>query len=212
MQIIIRGAYRPQGRWRRRRIRRPKWTFIFIALCTIVFFLQVVFPPIWELAFVPAKAFEQPWTFVTSIFLHGGLEHLFFNMFALFMFGLYLEARITERQFLFLFFTAGILGNCAYMLLSPYGTIPGVGASGAIYGVMAMLAIMQPNLMIYFFYMPMPLIFAAALWTVTEFLGIFVPGNIAHEAHLAGIIAGALFGLWVRKRKKRSRFVWEDWV
>lgn len=209
MQIIIRPYRR---RSHRLRVHKPRWTFIFIALCIVVFFAELILPIVEQFAFVPARAFGQPWTFVTSIFLHAGVDHLFFNMFALFMFGIYLESRITERQFLILFFAAGIMGNFAYMLMSPYGTIPAVGASGAVYGIMGMLAILQPGLMIYVFYMPMPMIFAAALWTITEFFGLFTPGNIAHEAHLAGIIVGALFGWWVRKRKKRYRFVWEDWV
>jgi len=214
MAVVVRRVYSPRSRRPGyRSLGRPKWTFIFIGLCVAVFFLEMLPQfPFESFSFAPAFAFEQPWTFVTSIFLHAGIEHLFFNMFALFMFGIYLEPRISERRFLTVFFVAGVLGNAAYMLMSPYGTIPAVGASGAIYGVMGMLAILQPSLTIYIFYMPMPMIFAAALWTITEFLGLFVPGDIAHEAHLAGIIVGALFGLWTKKMKKKDVFIWEDWV
>jgi membrane associated rhomboid family serine protease len=168
--------------------------------------------PFETFSFAPAYAFEQPWTFVTSVFLHAGAEHLFFNMFALFMFGIYLEPRISERQFLAVFFAAGVLGNVAYMLMSPYGVVPAVGASGAIYGIMGMLAVLQPSLTIYVLYMPMPMIFAAVLWTVTEFLGLFVPSDVGHEAHLFGLAVGFLFGLWVRRQKKKEIFVWEDWI
>lgn len=199
----------PVVRRRRRRVKRPKWTFIFIALCTAVFFIDVLFN-IWPaFAFTPKFSLQMPWTFITSIFFHSGIDHLFFNMFALFMFGIYLEPRVTTKQFLMLFFFAGFLGNMAYLAVSPYGAIPAVGASGAIYGVMAMLAVLYPGLVVYVGFAPMPIIFAAALWVILEVTGLFVPSNISHEAHLAGLLAGALFALYVRKQRKKLVFFWE---
>lgn len=197
-------------RRRRRSVKRPKWTFTFIAFCTVIFFFEIVFP-VWPLfAFTPAYAFAQPWTFITSIFLHASFDHLLFNMLALFIFGLYLESRISEKQFLFIFFLAGILGNLAYWMTAPLGTIPAVGASGAIYGVMGMLAIMYPGLVVYFFgFAPMPMIFAAAIWFLMEFTGMFTPSNIAHQAHLAGLIIGAAYGMYVRKQRNKLVFFWE---
>lgn len=196
-------------RRRRMQISRPKWTMAFIAICTVVFFFDAVFQ-IWPLfAFTPAYAFEQPWTFVTSIFLHADIAHLFFNMFALFMFGLYLESRVSPKQYLFIFFVAGIFGNVAYWLTDPLGTIPAVGASGAIYGIMAMLAVLYPNLIVYVGFAPMPIIFAAVLWFLMEFTGMFVPSNIAHFAHLAGLVIGVAYGFYIRKQRSRLVFFWE---
>lgn len=203
--------YQPMiGRRRRprRRRRKPRWTMIFISVCVVVFFLER-FLPLEQFAFTPAIAFNQPWTFITSIFLHADIAHLFFNMFALFMFGLYLETRVTTKQYLFIFFVAGILGNVAYWLTAPLGTIPAVGASGAVYGVMGMLAILYPGLIVYIGYAPMPMIFAAVIWFLMEFTGMFTPSNIAHQAHLAGLVVGALYGLYVRRQRKKLVFFWE---
>lgn len=198
-----------RGRRRRRRIKKPRWTITFIALCTAIFFFDLIFQ-IWPaFAFTPALAFSQPWTFITSIFLHAGFDHLFFNMFALFIFGLYLESRVSTKQYLFIFFLAGFFGNVAYYLTAPLGVIPAVGASGAIYGVMGMLAVLYPGLIVYIGFAPMPMIFAAAIWFLMEFTGMFVPSNIAHQAHLAGLIVGAAYGLYVRKQRNKLVFFWE---
>jgi membrane associated rhomboid family serine protease len=194
---------------RRRKVKKPKWTFIFIAVCTGIFLIDS-FLNIWPLfAFTPSLAFQMPWTFITSIFFHAGLDHLFFNMFALFMFGLYLESRVSTKQFLILFFVAGFFGNVAYWLTAPLGTIPAVGASGSIYGIMAMLAVLYPGLVVYIGFAPMPIIFAAALWFILEFTGLFVPGNIAHEAHLAGLFVGIAYGFYIKRQRKRVVFFWE---
>ncbi len=198
-----------RGRRRRRRIKKPRWTFTFIGFCTAIFFFDLIFQ-IWPaFAFTPALAFSQPWTFITSIFLHAGFDHLFFNMFALFIFGLYLEARVSTKQYLFIFFLAGFFGNVAYYLTAPLGVIPAVGASGAIYGVMGMLAVLYPGLIVYVGYAPMPMIIAAAIWFLMEFTGMFVPSNIAHQAHLAGLIVGAAYGLYVRRQRNKLVFFWE---
>ncbi len=198
-----------RSRRRRRHIRKPRWTTIFIAICVFMFFSGLFLPFDKWLAFTPTLAFKQPWTFVTSVFLHADIMHLFFNMFALFMFGLYLEARVTEKQFLTIFFVAGIMGNIAYWLTDPSGIIPAVGASGAIYGIMGMLAILYPGLIVYIGYVPMPMIFAAVIWFLMEFTGMFTPSNIAHQAHLAGLIIGALYGFYVRKQRRKTIFFWE---
>jgi len=217
-------AVRGRRKRRRKRFKRPRWTIIFILVCTAVFIAELIFPFVLdEFSFVPAEILNKPWTFVTSIFLHAPYEcaniscteltisfnHIFFNMFALFMFGLYLETRTSTKQFLSIFFVAGFFGNVAYWLTAPLGTIPAVGASGAIYGIMGMLAVLYPGLVVYIGFAPMPIIFAAALWFFLEFTGMFVPGNIAHQAHLAGLVVGAAYGLYIRKQRKKIVFFWE---
>jgi len=217
--------YEPAGvvvRRRRATVRskRPILTFALIAICTLLFFLDLVYQGYTNtsisdfLAFTPATAFSQPWTWITAIFVHAGfvhagLDHLFFNMFALFIFGIYLEPRITRNQYLLVFFAAGILGNFAYWLSSPFSAIPAVGASGAIYGIMAMLAVLYPRLIVYVGFAPMPIIFAAVLWFVLEFTGLFVPSDIAHQAHIAGLAVGVLYGLYIRRQRNKLVFFWE---
>jgi hypothetical protein len=188
------------------RTKRPAKTLVLIAVCFIVFILELFTAIEQYTYFVPAYALSRPWTFVTSIFLHADFSHLFFNMFALFVFGTYLEQRISEKNYLLIFFLAGIVGNLGYMLTAFGSTTPGLGASGAIYGIMGAVAVLEPYATFYLSFVPMPMIFAAFIWTLTEFLGLFAPGNIAHGAHLAGLFIGAAFGFYLRKQR-RIRFI-----
>jgi membrane associated rhomboid family serine protease len=187
--------------------RRPSWTFTLIGICAVVFIIELLVPILQYTYFVPAYAFSRPWTFVTSIFLHADFSHLFFNMLALFIFGIYLEQRIGGKTFLSIFFISGIIGNLGYMLTAFNSTTPGLGASGAVYGIMGALAVLEPFAIVYIGFAPMPMVFAAIIWTITEFLGLFVPGNIAHGAHLAGLFVGAAFGFYLRRSRRRIRFI-----
>lgn len=182
---------------------RAPITLTLISICVIVFFLEY-FIPIDYFSFTPAYAFSRPWTFITSIFLHADLEHLFFNMFALFIFGIYLEARIKPGYFIFIFFLAGIIGNLGYMITAPTETTPAIGASGAIYGIMGALAAIAPLTVIYVGFVPIPVAVAAVIWWFTEFFGLFAPDTIAHGAHLAGLFAGVLFGLYLRSKTRKK--------
>lgn len=129
-------------------------------------------------------------------------------MFALIMFGNYLELRIGSKKYLTVFFLAGICGNLAYWITDPKGLIPAVGASGGIYGIIGALSIIQPELMVYVGYVPMPIIVAAILWALISFVGMFTPSNIAHQAHLAGLIVGALYGYWLRKKEREGKYLY----
>lgn len=188
---------------RRRRIERPRWTFILIGTIIVVFILQLTSKFWLYFSFIPVYAISRPWTFVTAIFLHADFSHLFFNMFALFIFGVYLESRIRQRDFLLIFFLSGIVGNLGYMVTSFNPTIPGIGASGAVYGIIGILAVLEPFTPIYIWYAPVPMIFAAILWGITEFLGLFVPSGIAHGSHLGGLFFGILYGLYIRRESKK---------
>lgn len=174
-------------------------TFILIITMVSVFILQNTFD-IDYLAFTPALALQRPWTFVTSMFLHADVSHILFNMFALFFFGIYLERFISMKEYMLLFFASGIVGNIGYMLTAVDSTIPVIGASGGIYGIMGCLATLRPYAIVYIYFAPMPLILAAGLWAVSEFLGLFVPSYIAHGSHLFGLLIGFFFGLYMRKR------------
>jgi len=126
-------------------------------------------------------------------------------MLALFFFGTYTESRVGRKKFLLSFFVGGILGNLVYFLISPYSTIPAVGASGGIYSVIGFLAILEPTLIVYINFVPMPLIFAAILWIFLSLTGMLFPSQILHEAHLTGLLFGIAYGYLVR-RKRRYRF------
>ena len=180
---------------------KPTITLTLLVINVFVFFIELISPIENYFSFVPANAFVQPWIFVTSIFLHADFTHLFFNMFALFMFGTYLENKIEKKTYLIIYFAAGIFGNVGYMLTAPGSTIPGLGASGAIFGVMGALAVLAPSAIIYLYGVPMPMLVAAFFWALTEFLGTFVPSGIAHGAHLGGLFIGIILGLYLRNKK-----------
>jgi len=182
---------------------RDSITLKMIALLWIIWFIQLfVNGEEYVFGFVPSKALHEPWMFVTSMFLHDdtSVEHVFFNTFALLIFGPYLERLLTRKQYLMLFFAAGIAGNIAYFFINRDPNIPAIGASGAIYGMIGTLAILRPTLMIYLYYVPIPLLFAALIFLIKEFIGIFVPSPIASQAHLAGLLLGMVYGYYLKKK------------
>ena len=183
-----------------------KWTFVLLITCTVIFLLQQIVD-LSGYYFTPSLVLQKPWIFITSMFLHADISHLFFNMFALFIFGLALENEIGSKHFLIIYFIAGIAGSVGYMITANNPTIPALGASGAIYGVMGSLSMLMPFMMVWAMGMvPLPMIVMAFVWTLMEFLGIFNPGSgIAHGAHLGGLFIGIVYGLILKILKKRRQ-------
>jgi len=142
------------------------------------------------------------WQLVTYMFMHGGWDHLFFNMFALWMFGSVLENWWGWRRFLFYYMVCGIGAGLINLLVPGWGIT--VGASGAIYGLLLAFGMMFPNEYIYL-YLLMPI---KAKWFVIGYAaielieGFFSTGNVAHFAHLGGMLFGLLLMLlWKRSKK-----------
>ncbi len=170
-------------------------TITLAAITVAIFVLQIIFPAITDsFSLVSAEAFARPWTILTSIFLHGGLEHIMYNMFALVLFGLILEEIIGAKRFLILYFSAGILASLA--------TIPfyqaSLGASGAIFGILGALAILRPKMVVWINFIPVPMFLAIFVWAAIDLFGILFPSNIANSAHLAGLFLGVIYGLYLR--------------
>jgi len=135
----------------------------------------------------------QLWRWISSMFLHASATHLFFNMIGLYFFGRILENEVKPQWFLSIYFASGFLGSLAFILTS---TVPVVGASAAIFGLMGAVMLLKPLEKVYVFLFPLPLGIVAALYIITEsFVAYYQPGfgNVAHIAHLGGIATGALF-------------------
>ena len=193
-------------------------SIVIIVLCILSFFLEMV-PGIGSLyvnafQFDPNSLVTRPWTLVTYIFLHNGLVHLFFNMLVLYFFGTALENRIGNRQLLAIFFTAGILSAIGYTFLSRpiFNISPGsmIGASGAIYGVFAALTMLEPDMRVYVYFVPMKLKHALVLFALFDFLMVNSSDMIAHTAHLSGLFVGLYMGLRIKKIQEdtlRSRSI-----
>lgn len=178
---------------------KPRWTYIFMAAIVVVFLIQQ-FTDSWVyLAFFPGLALRMPWMFVTSVFLHSDTSHLLLNIVALLFFGTTLEKVIGGRNFVVLFLVSGVVGNVGYMLTASSPYVPAIGASGAIYGVMGTLAVISPLTLVWIYgMMPVPLVVAAFLWAFLDFTGLFMPSDIAHGAHLAGMLIGIVYGAYIR--------------
>ena len=156
----------------------------------------------------PSDLIQQPWTLFTYMFLHGSIYHLIFNLITLYFFATFIIALVGETAFLMTYFAGGVVGGLLFILFSyiplpyfmqtHYYTV--IGASGAIFALGGLLMVMRPNARILmFFVIPMP------LWVgilVGFLLVTFNPG-VAWQAHLGGLIYGALVGWYYRRRETR---------
>lgn len=180
-----------------------------LVLVNIVFFIaQALFPAMNSLALNSANWLQQPWTLVSAMFLHSGFSHLLFNMYALFIFGPLIEARIGKKRFLWAYFGSGILaslGFVAYRELILGATGSAVGASGAVMGILGLVIMLFPKMkVLFFFVVPMSMRTAGIIFALIDLFGAFNPtSGIAHVAHLAGLASGLLYGSYLLRRKKK---------
>ena len=171
-----------------------------ISANVIIFLLQLIsrysFTPIFGL--VPAYFLGRFWIWqaVTYMFLHGGLFHILFNMFALWMFGSDIERKWGEKEFLKYYFLTGIGAGILTYLSSPRSTIPTVGASGAIFGLLVAYALMFPNrIILVSFIFPMKAKHFVLLFGFMEFMYCLngSQDGIGHFAHLGGMLIGLFY-------------------
>ncbi len=169
-----------------------------------VFFLQAFLGNVmieW-LAFIPGQAVLhlQVWRFFTYMFLHGGLTHIAFNMFGLWMFGSQVERLWGSRAFLIYYFICGLGGALTYGIFNLAGInalIPMLGASAAIYGILLAYGLSFPDsIILIFMILPMKAKYAVALFGLIELLSAPQGGGVAHVAHLGGMLTGYLFLRW----------------
>src|SRR3989338_8442468 len=141
-----------------------RWMALKLAgIMTLIFILQLIFPTLTENFLLKSADVQQrPWILVTSIFLHGGIVHLLYNMFALALFGLILEKKIGTNMFLLVFFTGGIFAN--FVTLPFYGS--SLGASGAIFAILGMLTVLMPWLPVPVGGIPLPMWAASIAWII----------------------------------------------
>ena len=178
--------------------------------------------------FYPASQYFRPWQIITHMFMHGGIWHIVFNMYALVMFGSIIERTIGEKKFLILYFVCG-LGAVALHLGVQYiqaqtflagiakGTAnaaanyaalkmtPTLGASGAIYGLLIAYAMLFPDARLSLIFLPVTsmssktwVIIFAVIELLTGITG--TVSGVAHFAHLGGMLFGwLLIRYWKKK-------------
>ena len=162
------------------------------------------------------------WQVVTYLFLHGCFFHLFFNMFALWMFGSELEWNWGSRFFLKFYFLTGIGAGIITVLFSKMPGIPTIGASGAVFAVLMAFALTYPNRLIFLsFLFPVKAKYLMMIFFFIEFISGFryVIDGIGHLTHLGGMLIAYFYlrsgkvrqslagGLERRKRKRGIRVV-----
>ncbi len=174
------------------------------------------------------------WQPVTYMFLHGGFTHIFFNMFALWMFGRIMEQSWGSKRFLIYYFVCGIgagltqevvqyaqyaselsqyqqvnLGYTTIAMSEYLNMLTTVGASGAIYGILIGFGLTYPNERMFVFPLPMPI---KAKWFVIGYIvielvsGLGAGDNVAHFAHLGGMVFGYLMLTYWKKKARGNGF------
>jgi membrane associated rhomboid family serine protease len=181
--------------------------FIYV----LIFILGKISLPLTEKIFLslalpmPEYFWAQPWTIVTSMFLHTRFWHIFANMITLYFFGTAFNRLVGEKRFLLVYFSGGIIGNIFLLLLAgfaPYSVA--LGASGAVFALAGGLVMMRPKLPVIIFPIPIPV----PLWVAVMggFLLLSFMPSVAWQAHLGGLIVGLIAGYISRRRERYSFF------
>ena len=192
-----------------RRLARPETPIVsysIMALCVLVFVAEVFTgqlvgqgsPIVTALLYYPPYTVIEPWRMLTSLFVHGSILHILFNMYSLFVLGPELERMIGRWRFATLFLLSGLGGSVAVLLSSPNSAV--IGASGAIFGLFGAYFVIARHLG----GNSRQLIIVIVINLVIGFL---VPG-IAWQAHVGGLLVGALVAfVFVRTRDRQKRGV-----
>lgn len=184
----------------------PPVTLNVLIAITVMFIFQNILPGnnfIYQyfVLYPFENPYFYPWQLLTYGLLHFDFMHLFFNGFAIWMFGSQIERQWGEKRYI-IFIIACIIGSgIAHALLSP---APVIGISGAVFGLLVAFGMMFPESRIFLLFPPMPIkakYFVAGYAIITLILSIR-PGtsNVAHIAHLGGAITGFLLIQYWRKK------------
>ena len=175
----------------------PAVTTLLIAANAGVFLLLVAAPGLLtSFALWPIGAGFQPWQLLTYAFLHGGLFHIAFNMFALYMFGSAIERVFGARRYLAYYLVCVLSAAIAQLLTAAItgAVYPTVGASGGVFGLLLAYAIYFPHSRIMLIFPPIPMparVFVVVYAALELFLGVTgTEEGVAHFAHLGGLVGG----------------------
>jgi membrane associated rhomboid family serine protease len=165
------------------------------------------------IALKPSNIFagKYLWTFLTSMFMHGGFFHIFVNMFSMLFVGSLVEKIIGRKRFLWFYLIAGLFAGILFVALSLLFSLDfnvyAVGASGALFGLIGLLMILTPNIPVYVLFIPIPIKMKYAapgmllvLWLIS------IAGNvpIGNTAHLGGLVVGIIYGFYLKNRYKKK--------
>ena len=190
--------------------------FVFTILSSVVI-EDLGFRPI----YLSVSNIPQLYTLFSSMFLHGGFAHIFGNMLVFFFMGMAFEQRIGRKNFLMIYLVTGVCGALAHSMIDLNSSVPLVGASGAIFGILGSFAFLYPYDEVV---MPIPIgimiitkikvIYAAAIFAGMETIIVWwestqgVQSSTAHFAHVGGLVSGVIIaGLLFRRQKKKGETI-----
>jgi len=205
--------------------RFPLINIALIAITSFVFIQQLVATNqetfIQTFALIPSlinfSNFSTLFPFITAMFLHGGFLHIISNMWFLWVFGDNIEDHMGWLLFLFIYFFSGIAGNLLQYAFMPQSSIPMLGASGAVAGVLGAYFVILPHSRIktfipYFGLMSItqvPAYFMLGYWFILQIIsgaasipGMGETGGVAFFAHAGGFLTGVLFGKLFKRKYK----------
>ncbi|MEO8220304.1 MAG: rhomboid family intramembrane serine protease [Specibacter sp.] len=182
---------------------RPVATIALMAMCVAAYALDWAIPNgfvFQNFAYAPFLTESEPWRMVTSAFLHSSsIMHIAFNMYALWILGNALEPAFGRVRFLAVYLVSALAGSVGVLLLSTMDSIdtPVVGASGAVFGLFGALFVVQKK-------RGGDLRQIVVLLLINAAIGFIIP-NIAWQAHLGGLVAGALCAVAIAYAPAKNR-------
>jgi len=207
--------------------RFPYVTVFFIGLNILIFFYQILSPQglqyyVYKMGAIPYEIthfktlsffprISPPLSLITSMFLHGGLFHLFGNMLYLWIFGNNIEDFLGPIRFVLFYIFSGLGASLTHIIFNPNSQVPMIGASGAIAGVLGAYLILYPGarvltLVFLFFFiriLPIPAAVILGLWFLAQVLNIGLGGGVAWFAHIGGFLIGiGLIKIYSKKKYK----------
>ena len=219
----------PIGDQNRRGHITPVVNYILIAINIAVFWYQINLPDaamascaeaasgtiqgfVCHYGVIPAEiiAGQDLFSLLTAMFVHGSWAHILGNMLFLWVFGDNIEDAFGHLGYLIFYLGSGVAASAAHILLNPSSTIPSVGASGAIAGVLgAYIVFFSSNavhVLIGFFIASVPAWMTIGLWAIIQFIATFgtialteqTQGGVAYAAHAGGFLVGVLLALAIR--------------
>jgi membrane associated rhomboid family serine protease len=205
----------------------PFLTITIIVANALAWFYELGLPreelPVFLRQFGVVPAYFAPATLISSMFLHGSWSHVLGNMWYLWIFGDNVEDRMGHFRFLVFYLLCGIVAAFGQILIDPTSTLPTIGASGAIAGVMGAYFVLYPQsrvltlipLIVFWEIVELPAIFLLGFWFLMQLFSAGAiaatansqAGGVAFMAHVAGFLTG-LVGVFIfRKRGPDTRWV-----
>ncbi|HPD61842.1 MAG TPA: rhomboid family intramembrane serine protease [Anaerolineaceae bacterium] len=196
----------------------PVVTWILVILNVAVFLLELmggdVFIMMWS--FIPARFMQDPAgnmiTIFTSMFMHAGWFHLIGNMLYLIIFGDNVEDRFGHVKFLLFYVLCGFIAMLAQLIAAPYVTIPNLGASGAIAGILGAYLVLFPRrrvrVLLGWWIVHLPALIVIGGWILIQVLSSLgslagsasAAGGVAYMAHIGGFLSGLVLSFFFRNR------------